>query len=193
MKELTRQLKKGDGIEQNLELILQEIQSLKDENRQLHNKVDRLQESISNADVYQEKNDNYLDNKPDGQEQEFRNLLQRKNLEGADVSDISKIFGIKPRQAYNVKDRIVREEDLIAEIPKASDKNRIVSKSMFLTAMIKEHYPDLPSQIYDNTGKPLPNNDWQILFDAYANHAREVKQNDRIATVEELEDWFDYS
>jgi len=190
MKELESELKKGNDSS-TLELLLDEMQNLKQQNNQINKRLDKIEEKLGNADIYQEDDtSNYLDNKPKPSTKEFRNLLQRKPKEGADVSDISSIFGIKPRQAYNVKDRIVKEEDWIAEIPKANGKNRVVSKSKYLTKIIKRDYPDLPSQIYDKTGNTIANTDWQILFKAWKNHKMEVKGGQE--EVEKLSNWFDY-
>lgn len=192
MEELESQLKKGNDTEELLQNLLTEIRSVKQQNAQLHNKVDRLEEKLEGREIYNNSSSNtYLSNKPDSQVEEFKRRLRKDGKEGVDVSIISTIFQIKPRQAYNVKDRIVDEEDWIAEIPKSNEKDRVVSKKHYLVKVIKEDYPTLPSSIYDETGEAVAEKSWTFLFKAYADNVFQASVDDRVSKLESLAEWFD--
>jgi len=190
MKELEKELKKGNGIEKQLQNLTTEIQRLRQENKEIKQRLENIEEEVTDAEIYTEQ-DNYLQSKPESIVKKFKNKITSNAKKGVDVSYISSTFGIKPRQAYNVKDRIVSEEDELAEIPRAGEKNRIVNKKAYLMKLIKDDYPDLPESVFDETGIPVSQHSWDKLFEAYASNAKGVKTKED--KVENLEDWFDYS
>jgi len=190
MTELEKELKKGNGIEKQLQNLTTEIKRLRQENKEVKERLANIEEEVTDAEIYTEQ-DNYLENKPGSKVKSFRNKISNRAKEGVDVSFISSTFNIKPRQAYNVKDRILNEENDLAEIPRAGEKNRMVNKKAYLMKLIKEDYPDAPESIYDKTGKPVSQHPWKKLFEVYASNAKgsQVKED----KVENLEDWFNYS
>lgn len=190
MEQLESQLKKGNDQQKTLETLLRKIQGLEKQNQALHEKLDRLEDKLEDKEIYDSTEDTYLSNKPGPQVEEFKRRL-RKNAEGVNVSIISTIFQIKPRQAYNVKDRIVDEEEWVAEIPKSNSKNRVVSKKRYLVDVIKSDYPDLPASIYDETGKSIGNLDWQTLFTAYADNVARSSVDERVDKLQRLAEWFE--
>lgn len=190
MNELERQLKKDDGIQNQLKSLIQEVQRLREENHEMNQKIDEIQQKLDDSEIYDNTSkSNYLTNKPSPIVKEFKNKITKKSKKGVDVSTISTLFGIKPRQAYNVKDRIVQEESWIAEIPKSNGKNRVVSKKHYLTKLIVEEYPKVPAQVNESYEEDFQDLDWRSLFNIYQNNAGGKPEKDD--KLERLEEWFD--
>lgn len=191
MNTLEKELKKDNGIEQQLKTLTNEIQALRQENQALHKRLENIEKEISDVEVYNTSKDNYLSTCHEAEREEFERKVQADAKKGVDVSTISNIFSVKPRQAYNVKDRIVQEEDWIAEIPESNRKNRIVSKKQYLISKIKDEYPDLPKSIYDETGKSIGNHDWVLLFKAYEDNVMSAAVDQKVDKLEKIKEWFD--